>query len=101
MELFRHLVGSEGDKIMSASTGKKEPLYDLTGILAAYYVHIQTPTHFRMQVLDMRQGPMNISAFVQELVERVRKADFGPKEDGILRDLFIHGLTMTRSTWNF
>ena len=65
---------------------------DLTGILAAYYVLIQMPTHFRMQVLDMKQGPMSISAYVQELVERGRKADFGPKEDGILRDLFIHGI---------
>ena len=92
MELFRHLVGSEGNKILSASTGKKETLDGLTGILAAYYMSIQTATHFRMQVLNMRQGPMSISAYVQELVERGRKADFGLKEDGILRDLFIHGI---------
>ena len=30
IELFRHLVGSEGNKILSASTGKKETLDDLT-----------------------------------------------------------------------
>ena len=82
MILFRYLLGSEGDKIVSASTSRKRSLDDVIGIMESYWTPFQSPAHFRMQLFDLRQGKMTIERFAQELIELGRNAGLGELEMG-------------------